>query len=129
MNRFECGWLAGEGIVAAGDIERVARGNLWKAAIVTSMSGRQPGTIANVMIEAGKPLREVSVAARANVPKGTGDLMSAGCCLAACCGVRSLWARPSKEPWPASIVSSSTALALTSCSSPNAFGSSAHEHA
>jgi pyridoxine kinase len=76
MNRFECGWLAGESVAGAEDVARVARRQSWRAAIVTSLPAGEAGVLSNVIAEEGRAPTEICVAVREHVPKGTGDLMS-----------------------------------------------------
>lgn len=76
MNRFECGWLAGEDVTSAEKVTAAASRQSWRRAVVTSLIASRPATLANVMIEAGRAPLEIPVRARDHVPKGTGDLMS-----------------------------------------------------
>jgi pyridoxine kinase len=76
MNRFECGWLSGESVADAADVARVARQQSWRTAIVTSLPASGTRKLSNVVVEDGGEPKELCVARRASVPKGTGDLMS-----------------------------------------------------
>ncbi len=77
MNRFECGWLAGETIATVDDARRAATTLRWPTAIVTSLPTDDADLLGNVLIEGPAPAIQIDVARRDHVPNGTGDLMGA----------------------------------------------------
>ncbi len=77
MNRFECGWLAGEDVATADDVGRIASANCWPIAIVTSVCAAQADALGNVLHDGHAPAVQIDVPRRHRAPNGTGDLMGA----------------------------------------------------
>jgi pyridoxine kinase len=75
-NRFELGWLAGEGVRSAEGAVRAARLLARPMVLATSAPGDSTDELTNLLVEGGKAWGAV-VGRRAAVPHGTGDLVAA----------------------------------------------------
>ena len=75
-NRFELGWLSGEGVGSAEDVVHAARSLARPMVLATSAPAESGGELTNLLVEGGRAWGAV-VARRETVPHGTGDLIAA----------------------------------------------------
>ncbi len=76
MNRFEAEWLSGLPIGTLYEAVAIARAAGWREAVVTSVPVHERQELANIRIVSGERSGSINVAARREVPKGTGDLLA-----------------------------------------------------